>query len=43
MSKHIGVAVDDALNYIDGRRKGKIKSLKTSLPKLNKALLDGID
>ena len=41
--RHISGAVNNSLEYIDGRRKGLIKSLKTSSPKLNWALLDGVE
>jgi len=41
--RHISHAVEKFINYVDGRRKGVIKSLKTSLPKLNKTTMDGFD
>lgn len=41
--KHVSDAVAQALEYMDGRRKGTVKSLKTSFPKLNKALLAGVE
>lgn len=40
---HISKAVKDALVYVDGRRKGKIVSLKTGFSKLDKSLLDGVE
>jgi replicative DNA helicase len=40
---HIDQAVDEALKYIDGRRKGLIKSIKTPWKKFNDAHLDGIE
>ncbi|HEY4062296.1 MAG TPA: DnaB-like helicase C-terminal domain-containing protein [Puia sp.] len=36
-------AVDEALKYIDGRRQGLIKSIKTPWKKFNDAHLDGIE
>jgi len=39
----IHTAVDSALEYIDGRRKGRIKSIKTPWKKFNDAHLDGIE
>lgn len=36
-------AYKDALVYIDGRRKGKIRSLQTPWPKVNDAGVDGIE
>ena len=41
--RHISHAAKQAANYIDGRRKGNIKSLKVSHDKLNTALLDGFE
>lgn len=41
--RHISAAVTSAKDFIDKRRKGQIKSLKTSKKKLNDALLDGLD
>jgi hypothetical protein len=41
--KPITIAVEKALNYIDGRRKGEIKSLKTSHSKLNNVTLQGFE
>ena len=41
--KHISTGVTKTLEYIDKRRKGEEKSLKTSFSKLNKVLLGGID
>ena len=41
--KHAGVALDDAIAYMDKRRKGEVKSLDTGFPKLNKAFLGGLD
>jgi replicative DNA helicase len=41
--KHISAAVNSSLNYIQGRRDGSIKSLSTSLKKLDNALLAGIE
>lgn len=40
---HISKAVEQSLSKIDGRRKGTIKSLQTGFPKLDKALLDGVE
>jgi replicative DNA helicase len=40
---HISKSVERSLDYIDGRRKGKYKSLKTGFKKLDSALLDGIE
>lgn len=40
---HISKAVERSLDYIDGRRKGLYKSLKTGFKKLDSALLDGIE
>lgn len=39
--KHINEAVDEALQYIDERRKGKSQPLYVSKSKLNKAI-DGL-
>lgn len=41
--KTIQEAVADTLSYIDGRRKGEIKSLRTGKRKLDKSLIDGIE
>jgi len=41
--RHISYAGQQALEYIDGRRKGLIKSLKTSHEKLNKRTLGGFE
>lgn len=41
--KHISVAGSEALDYIDKRRKGTIRSLKTRWPKLNNRLTGGIE
>jgi GTPase SAR1 family protein len=43
MYKHISTAVDDFLKYTEGRKMGKIKSLKTGWSKLDKVFLDGLD
>ena len=43
MFKHISEAVNEFIEYVDGRRTGKIKSLKTGWPKLDKVFLDGLD
>lgn len=40
---HISKSVKDALEYVDGRRKGEIVSLKTGFNKLDKTLLNGIE
>jgi replicative DNA helicase len=40
---HISRAVERSLDYIDGRRKGEYKSLKTGFKKLDSSLLDGIE
>lgn len=39
----ISEAVDSALRYIEGRKKGDIKSMKTSFEKLNNSLLGGVE
>lgn len=41
--RHISRGAATALEFIDLRRKGLAPSLKTSFPKLNSVLLDGID
>jgi hypothetical protein len=41
--KPIAYAVDKTIKYIDGRRKGEIKSLKTSHKKLNSVTLQGFE
>jgi replicative DNA helicase len=41
--RHISDAVNKSLDYIDGRRTGKYKSLKTGFKKLDRALLNGIE
>lgn len=41
--RHISHAANQALEYIDGRRKGTIKSLKTSHEKLNQQTLGGFE
>lgn len=41
--KHIATAVDEAIDYVNRRRKGEITSLKTSLPKFNASLLNGVE
>jgi len=40
---HIHSAAQEALNTVDGRRKGTIKYLKTRWGKLNRAVMDGIE
>jgi replicative DNA helicase len=40
---HISKSVNEALSYVDGRRKGQIKSLATGFEKLDKVLLNGIE
>jgi replicative DNA helicase len=40
---HISVAAADAFEYIDKRATGQIKSLKTGLPKLDAANIDGFE
>lgn len=40
--KSISEAADEAIQEIEGRRDGTIKSLKTSKPKLDNALFDGV-
>ena len=40
---HISHAVNKSVDYIDGRRKGKYKSLKTGFKKLDRSLLNGIE
>lgn len=41
--RHIGDVANETKTYIDGRRKGKIKSCKTGFKKLDKAMLGGIE
>jgi hypothetical protein len=41
--KHIATAVEETIDYINKRRKGELTSLKTSLPKFNNALLNGVE
>lgn len=41
--KHISQSIDATLKLIDGRRKGLIKSLKTSLNKVNNITLNGFE
>lgn len=41
--KHINTAINDALKYIEGRKDGSIKSLKTGSEKINNSLLNGIE
>lgn len=41
--RHISYGVESAIKSIDKRRKGELRSLKTSFQKLNKALLNGVD
>lgn len=41
--RHISHGVDSTKTYIERLRSGEVKSLKTSFPKLNKALLNGVD
>lgn len=41
--KHISDATDEILNYINHRRKGIIKSLKTRWPKFNRQCMGGIE
>jgi len=41
--KHISVAYNESLAYMDGRRTGKIKSLKTPWSKMNESMMDGIE
>ena len=40
--KHIGKSIEDFMSTVDGRRKGTIRSLRTSLNKLNKHTMNGI-
>jgi hypothetical protein len=40
--RHISSAVEKALEFIENRKNGKEKSLKTSHNKFNSILLDGI-
>jgi len=41
--RHISSGIDSTIDYINKLRTGRIKSLKTSFSKLNKALLNGVD
>jgi replicative DNA helicase len=41
--KHISRSTDDILTYIDNRRKGIVKSLKTRWEKFNKVCMGGIE
>jgi hypothetical protein len=41
--RHISYGVDAAIKQIQDRKDGKMKSLKTSFNKLNKALMNGVD
>jgi len=41
--KHISKAVDSTIQYLNDRRTGKVTSLRTGSPKLNKATLDGFE
>jgi hypothetical protein len=41
--KHISHSTDDILSYINDRRKGIVKSLKTRWDKFNKACMGGIE
>jgi len=41
--KHVSVTSERFLKTVEGRRKGTVKSLRTGFPKLDKALLDGIE
>jgi hypothetical protein len=41
--KHISHATSEALDYIDSRRKGTIKSLKTRWKKFNDTCMGGIE
>jgi replicative DNA helicase len=41
--RHISQAATQTVQYIDGRRKGEIKSLKVSHSKLNECTLDGFE
>jgi len=41
--KHISDATDEILNYINHRRKGIVKSLKTRWPKFNRQCMGGIE
>ena len=45
MSKFVTIkeAINEALEYIEGRMKGEITSLKTGYPKLDKCMIDGIE
>lgn len=41
--KSIEEATKEALDYIKGRKEGRIKSLRTGFPKLDKYMIDGIE
>jgi predicted ATP-dependent serine protease len=41
--KHISHSTDDILSYINDRRKGIVKSLKTRWDKFNKVCMGGIE
>jgi hypothetical protein len=41
--KHISHSTDEILTYIDNRRKGIVKSLKTRWDKFNKVCMGGIE
>lgn len=41
--KHISLAAEDTIRYLDGRRKGLIRSMKVGSRKLNKVTLDGFE
>ena len=41
--KHIGDAAKEIVTYIDNRRKGKVRSLRTKWPKFNRRCMGGIE
>lgn len=41
--KHISIATDEILEYINHRRKGLIRSLHTRWPKFNRQCMGGIE
>lgn len=41
--KHISKATEEIVNYIDNRRKGLVKSLRTKWTKFNNACMGGIE
>jgi replicative DNA helicase len=41
--RHIGDAAKEIVTYIDDRRKGKVRSLRTRWPKFNRRCMGGIE